>query len=91
MLSWLRGTRLASIVVVHVNHPAEIDGSVAAAFARLVDAGVPVLSQSVLLRGINDRIDTLADLYQRLADLRVMPYYPAARLRRPPLRAQNAR
>jgi EF-P beta-lysylation protein EpmB len=75
LLSWLRGTRLATIVVVHVNHPAEIDASVGAALGRLVDAGVPVLSQSVLLRGINDRIDTLADLYQRLADLRVMPYY----------------
>jgi EF-P beta-lysylation protein EpmB len=75
LLSWLRGTRLAPIVVVHVNHPAEIDGSVAAALGRLVDAGVPVLSQSVLLRGINDRVETLAELYHRLIDLRVMPYY----------------
>ena len=75
LLAWLRGTRLAPIVVVHVNHPAEIDGSVATALGRLVDAGVPVLSQSVLLRGVNDQIDTLAELYQRLVDLRVIPYY----------------
>ncbi|MFH1269316.1 MAG: EF-P beta-lysylation protein EpmB [Planctomycetota bacterium] len=75
LLSWLRGTRLASVVVVHVNHPAEIDEQVAAALGRLVDAGVPVLSQSVLLRRINDRADVLAELFERLVDLRVMPYY----------------
>lgn len=75
LLAWLRGGRLSSIVVVHVNHPAEIDADVADAFARLIDAGVPVLSQSVLLRGINDRADVLAELCEQLVDLRVMPYY----------------
>jgi len=75
LLRWLRATRLAPVVVVHVNHPAEIDGPVAAALGRLVDAGVPVLSQSVLLCGINDRVDVLAELFERLVDLRVMPYY----------------
>ncbi len=75
LLGWLRGTRLTAIVVVHVNHPGEIDEPVAAALGRLVDAGVPVLSQSVLLRGVNDRVDVLARLYERLVDLRVMPYY----------------
>ena len=75
LLAWLRGTRLTPVVVIHVNHPAEIDQSVAAALARLVDAGVPVLSQSVLLRGVNDRVDVLATLFERLVDLRVMPYY----------------
>ena len=45
------------------------------AFGRLVDAGIPVLSQSVLLRGVNDRADVLAELCRRLVDLRVMPYY----------------
>ena len=63
------------IVVVHVNHAAEIDQHVAHCFGRLVDAGVPVLSQSVLLRGVNDRLDVLAELFERLVDLRVMPYY----------------
>jgi L-lysine 2,3-aminomutase len=62
-------------MVVHVNHPAEIDQAVAVAFGRLVDAGIPVLNQSVLLRGINDRADVLAELCRRLVDLRVMPYY----------------
>ena len=41
LLAWLRGTRLATIVVVHCNHPAEIDADVAAALGRMVDAGVP--------------------------------------------------
>jgi KamA family protein len=75
LIGWLRGTRLAPLVVVHVNHPAEIDDAVAAALRRLVDAGIPILSQSVLLRGVNDRVDVLAELFERLVDLRVMPYY----------------
>ena len=75
LLGWLRGGRLASSVVVHVNHPAELDAPTAAALGRLVDAGVPVLSQSVLLRRVNDRIEVLAELFERLADLRVLPYY----------------
>jgi len=75
LLAWLRGTRLTAVLVIHVNHPAEIDEPVATALDRLVDAGVPVLSQSVLLRGVNDQVDVLADLFGRLVDLRVMPYY----------------
>jgi L-lysine 2,3-aminomutase len=75
LLAWLRGTRLTPLVVVHVNHPVEIDDAVARGLARLVDAGIVVLSQSVLLRGVNDRVEVLAGLFERLADLRVMPYY----------------
>ena len=75
LLAWLRGTRLATFMVVHCNHPAEIDAEVAAAFRRLVDAGVPVLNQAVLMRGINDDVDVLAELFGRLTDLRVIPYY----------------
>jgi EF-P beta-lysylation protein EpmB len=75
LLFTLRGSRLMPIVVVQVNHPAEIDEAVAAAFRRLIDAGVPVLNQSVLLRGVNDRVDVLAELCERLIDLRVFPYY----------------
>ena len=75
LLTWLRATRLATLMVVHVNHAAEIDAQVAEALGRLVDAGVPVLSQSVLLRGVNDDVETLAELFTRLVDLRVMPYY----------------
>lgn len=75
LIAWLRGTRLTPIMVVHINHPAEIDSAVAAALGRLVDAGVPVLSQTVLLAGVNDRVEALAALFERLVDLRVMPYY----------------
>jgi L-lysine 2,3-aminomutase len=75
LISWLRGTRLSPMMVVQVNHPAEIDQSVAEAFGRLGDAGIPMLSQSVLLRGVNDRADVLAELCRQLVDLRVMPYY----------------
>lgn len=75
LLAWLRGTRLTPVVVVHANHAQEIDDSVAAPLARLVDAGIPVLNQSVLLRGVNDTAAALIDLSRRLVDLRVMPYY----------------
>jgi EF-P beta-lysylation protein EpmB len=75
LLRWLRGTRLAPIMVVHANHTNEIDGAVAKSLGKLVDAGIPVLNQSVLLRGINDTASALIELSRRLVDLRVMPYY----------------
>jgi L-lysine 2,3-aminomutase len=75
LLDAIRATRLTPMVVVHVNHPAELNHEVGAALGRLVDAGVPVLSQSVLLRGVNDAVGVLADLFGRLVDLRVVPYY----------------
>ncbi len=75
LLGWLRGTRLTTFMVVHCNHPAELDAATGDALGRLVDAGVPVLNQAVLMRGVNDEIDTLTELCTRLVDLRVMPYY----------------
>ena len=75
LLRILRRAGPSTIMVVHVNHPAEIDPSVAAVLGRLIDAGIPVLSQGVLLRGVNDCLEILVGLYERLADLRVMPYY----------------
>jgi L-lysine 2,3-aminomutase len=75
LVALLCGGRISPIMVVHANHPAEIDRSVAEALVRLVSAGIPVLNQSVLLRGVNDRADVLAELSERLVDLRVMPYY----------------
>jgi EF-P beta-lysylation protein EpmB len=75
LLAWLTGTRLTPIVVVHANHPQEIDAAVAQSLARLVDAGIPVLNQSVLLRGVNDNAEALVELSKRLVDRRVMPYY----------------
>ena len=75
LLRLLRGTRLTPIVVVHANHPAELAAEVGSALAALVDAGIPVLNQSVLLRGVNDEVEVLAELSERLIELRVMPYY----------------
>ena len=75
LLEWLGGTRLTPIVVVHANHPQEIDESVAAALCRLSAAGIPLLNQAVLLHGVNDNAPVLIGLSRRLIDLRVMPYY----------------
>ena len=71
----LRDTRLAGVVVVHANHPAELDESVAAAMARLAASRVILLNQSVLLAGVNDSADVLAALSERLVDLGIQPYY----------------
>jgi EF-P beta-lysylation protein EpmB len=75
LIGWLRGTRLAPVFVVHANHSAELDEACGAALGRLVDGGVPVLNQSVLLRGVNDDPDALMRLSERLLELRVLPYY----------------
>jgi lysine 2,3-aminomutase len=65
----------ATFVVLHVNHARELTESARAAIARFVDAGIPVLSQSVLLRGVNDNVDMLGALMRALVECRVKPYY----------------
>ena len=75
LLDAIRQTRLMAVVVVHVNHPAELDRSVCDAMSRLVAAGIPVLNQSVLLRGVNDDADILEQLCLRLVENRIIPYY----------------
>ena len=62
-------------VVVHVNHPDEITAAASGALRRLNRAGVPVLSQTVLLRGVNADADTLEALFRSLIRNRVKPYY----------------
>ncbi|MFH1811732.1 MAG: KamA family radical SAM protein [Pseudomonadota bacterium] len=62
-------------VLVHINHAVELDAEVAGALGRLVNAGVPVLSQTVLLRGINDDAQVLENLFRALLQQRVVPYY----------------
>lgn len=61
--------------VLHVNSAEEITVEAEAALARLVRAGVPLLSQSVLLKGVNDRAELLEALFRRLLRLKVKPYY----------------
>jgi len=75
LVALLRESRFVPIVVIHANHAAELDESVASSLARLTDSGIPLLNQAVLLRGVNDNIDALANLSRRLIHLRVMPYY----------------
>ncbi|MCB9678812.1 MAG: KamA family radical SAM protein [Alphaproteobacteria bacterium] len=62
-------------MVVHCNHPRELAPDVVEALATLVDAGVPVLDQAVLLAGVNDDADVLVELFETLVRLRVRPYY----------------
>ena len=74
-VSAIRSSVKSVYVVLHANHPRELSAAARAACARLVDAGVPMLSQSVLLRGVNDDIDTLSDLMLSLLETRIKPYY----------------
>ena len=71
----LRVPGQATFVVLHVNHPRELTGKARAACARLVDAGIPLLSQSVLLRGVNDDAETLGALMRALVECRIKPFY----------------
>lgn len=75
LIDRLSRSRLAIWFVVHANHPNELDEHVLDALRRLIDRGIPVLNQAVLLRGVNDDADTLVELCRRLVNHRVQPYY----------------
>jgi lysine 2,3-aminomutase len=62
-------------VALHANHPRELTSAVRAACARIVDAGIPMVSQSVLLRGVNDDASTLEELMRAFVECRIKPYY----------------
>ena len=65
----------AVYVVIHANHPRELTAAAKAAVTRLIRAGIPVLSQTVLLRGVNDDAAVLEALFRGLVAMRVKPYY----------------
>lgn len=71
----LRSGTKTVYVALHANHARELTLAARAACARLVDAGIPMLSQTVLLKGVNDDADTLAELMRALVECRVKPYY----------------
>ncbi len=75
LLRLLQDSRLESVVVVHSNHPREIDEDVTRALRAIGDCRIPVLNQSVLLRGVNDSADTLCELSDVLFGAGVSPYY----------------
>ena len=75
MVAALRVEGATTWIAVHANHPRELTGNARAACARLADAGIPLVSQSVLLRGVNDDPATLAALMRAFVECRIKPYY----------------
>ena len=75
LITWIRSQTVRVVMVIHCNHPNEIDDSVIAALDKLGAAGATLLNQSVLLRNINDSVDTLEGLSHQLFDAGVLPYY----------------
>ncbi len=75
LVACLKKARQSVYVALHANHPRELTDEARAACARLIDSGIPMLSQSVLLRGVNDDVETLAQLMRAFVAARVKPYY----------------
>ena len=75
LVAALKASGKATYLAVHANHPRELTEAARTAIGRLVDAGIVLLSQTVLLRGINDDPDTLAALMRGFVENRVRPYY----------------
>jgi EF-P beta-lysylation protein EpmB len=75
LLQWLSAAALPIVLVLHVNHPNELDAELIAACARLRATGVTLLNQSVLLAGVNDDVAVLSELSRRLFEAGVLPYY----------------
>jgi lysine 2,3-aminomutase len=71
----LRAEGATTYVVLHANHPRELTEQARAAIARIVDAGAPMMAQTVLLKGVNDDVETLEALMRALVEARVKPYY----------------
>ncbi|HET6415912.1 MAG TPA: KamA family radical SAM protein [Polyangiales bacterium] len=71
----IRESHESTWIMTHFNHPKELSEEARAACARLVDAGLPVMNQTVLLRGVNDDQNTLEELFRGLVRSRVRPYY----------------
>jgi len=71
----LKSSGKATYLVLHANHARELTPAVRSACAAIVDAGIPMLSQSVLLRNVNDDPDTLEALFRALVECRIKPYY----------------
>ena len=75
LLDWLKGVRLQKVVVMHANHAREIDEPVRQACRQLTAAGATLLNQAVLLKGVNDTVNALAELSEALFETHVLPYY----------------
>ena len=75
MIAALRVEGAATWVALHANHARELTGKARAACAAIVDAGIPMVSQSVLLRGVNDNAEALEALMRAFVECRIKPYY----------------
>lgn len=75
LVSLLKNSRLRVILVVHSNHPAELDNLTCAKLSYLAKQNILVLNQAVLLKGVNDSAQTLVNLSQRLFEAQILPYY----------------
>jgi len=75
LLNWLTESRLTPIFVIHANHAQELDNPVAQSLASLRQAGITLLNQAVLLRGVNDSVAAQVALSERLIEIGVVPYY----------------
>jgi lysine 2,3-aminomutase len=75
MVAALRMDDATTWLALHANHPRELTAAARAACARIVDAGIPMVSQSVLLRGVNDDAATLETLMRAFVECRIKPYY----------------
>lgn len=75
LVALLTGTRLAPVMVIHANHAQELADDVASALEKLRRAGVMLLNQAVLLRGVNDSVEAQQLLNERLVALGAVPYY----------------
>jgi len=75
LVAALKADGVTTWVALHANHPRELTAAARAACARMVDAGIAMVSQSVLLRGVNDDADTLAALMRGFVECRIKPYY----------------
>ncbi len=75
MVAALKADSVTTWIAVHANHPRELTGEARVALARFADAGLPMVSQSVLLRGVNDNAGTLEALMRGFVECRIKPYY----------------
>jgi lysine 2,3-aminomutase len=75
LVASLKTDNATTWVALHANHPRELTAEARAACARMIDAGIPMVSQSVLLRGVNDEAATLEALMRGFVECRIKPYY----------------
>ncbi len=74
-LKLLSNTKLQIVFIIHTNHPKELDEEVVFSLKKIQKLGIPILSQTVLLKGVNDDLTTLKTLFEKLSDSGILPYY----------------